>query len=385
MKATLDDLYSPWYGTRELLLDGKNPYSLEVTHKIQTAFYGHDLAPQNLSATQPVDEQRFAYPIYVVLLLAPVARLQFGQAQAVARIIMALAIVANVWFWLSTLRWRRNAIEYLTVTVFVLASPQVAQGLRLHQLGLIVALLFALGIWLVVRSSLTAGGAVLALATIKPQMVALPIAWLLLWSLADLRRRWRLPAGLLAGLAILLGVGQWILPGWAHDFVAGLVAYRRYGPVTSLLQLVFGDVGGMIAGILIVAGLLAWNWGRRQCLPESQEFVGLLSSVLLVSSLASPLMPPFNQILLLLPSLLFVKHWGTKPRSAKAVFATFICWPVAAQLVLLVIPLKIRSTRPVPLLPSALVLTFPFVLTALQVLTRKHTVADGSQPEHVSH
>lgn len=386
MKAALGDLYSPWYGSRELLFHGKNPYGAEVTHGIQLAFYGHDVVPENSSAGRPVDEQRFAYPVYVVFLLRPVARLDFEQAQKFAPIPLGLAVAASVCFWLSVLHWRPGLV-YGSAVLLVLAQPQVAQGLRLRQIGFIVVFFLALGTWLVVRSSLLAGGAVLALATIKPQMVVLPIAWILIWSLGDIRQRWRLPAAFFGAIALLVGAGEWILPGWPRDFLAGLVAYRRYGPVTTLLQLVFGNMGGLIAGTLVVAGLLAWAWGQRKCAAESLKFTEVLSAVLLGSSLALPLMSPFNQALLILPILQLMKSWAILPRIVRVIFAVFVSWPFVAELVLLLFPPSLRSVRLTPLLPSILVVLFPFALAGLQIVRNAQTRTDQNESlsQYVSH
>jgi len=38
IKTQMGDLYSPWMGTRELILHHRNPYGPEVTHEIQMAF-----------------------------------------------------------------------------------------------------------------------------------------------------------------------------------------------------------------------------------------------------------------------------------------------------------------------------------------------------------
>jgi len=53
------DLYPRWYGARELLLRGRDPYSQEVSQEIQVWSYGHKLAPEP-GAPQLQDENRFA-------------------------------------------------------------------------------------------------------------------------------------------------------------------------------------------------------------------------------------------------------------------------------------------------------------------------------------
>src|SRR5439155_6512425 len=68
-RGVLSDLYPRWVGTRELLFHGKDPYSSEVTRQIQTGYYGRPLDPSR--PDDPRDEQRFAYPVYVVFYLAP--------------------------------------------------------------------------------------------------------------------------------------------------------------------------------------------------------------------------------------------------------------------------------------------------------------------------
>ena len=68
-RGNRSDLYPPWLGARELLLHGRDPYSAEVTAEIQLGFYGRTLDPHN--PADPSNEQRFAYPLYTVFLLAP--------------------------------------------------------------------------------------------------------------------------------------------------------------------------------------------------------------------------------------------------------------------------------------------------------------------------
>lgn len=370
LKAALGDLYSPWFGTRALLLQKKNPYGPEVTHDIQMAFYGHDVVQKHEPGARIIDEQRFAYPIYLVFLLAPTAGVSFETLQAIAPAVLLLAVVGSVFIWISVLRCRMSAMTALATSLFILASPQIAQGLRLRQLGLIVACLLALGTWLVVRNYLAAAGMVLALCTFKPQMVALPLAWILIWSVGDLRKRWRLLAGFGSALAVLVGAGELILPGWIRDFAGGLNAYRKYGPVTTLLQLALGDRFGAVIGVLLVAGVAAWGWRNRSHDADSPEFVLTLSVFFIVAAVALPLMSPFNQVLLILPVLMIVKDWARLPKAGRLAFAACVGWAWIVSLVLLAFPPNLKSLRPVPLLPSALVLVLPFLIPVLLMARR---------------
>ena len=74
-RGNLSDLYPRWLGARELLQHGRNPYSAEITREIQQGYYGRPLDPAR--ADDPKDQQGFAYPVYVVFLLAPTVDLPF--------------------------------------------------------------------------------------------------------------------------------------------------------------------------------------------------------------------------------------------------------------------------------------------------------------------
>src|SRR5271154_2646902 len=242
LKAELGDLYSPWIGTRDLLLYKRNPYSPDVSHEIQMAFYGRILTQTpDISAQSAVDEQRFAYPVYVVFLLAPTANLTFAEVETWAPVALALFSVIGVLLWLDVVHWLPSWPTVMALVLFVLSAPPIVQGLRLRQLGLVVGLLLALATWCARRNRLGAAGVVLALATIKPQMVALPLLWFVFWAMSDWRKRWRLLAGFVAALAVLIGAGEVILPGWLGYFFEALLAYRKYTYRPPLLELTLGN------------------------------------------------------------------------------------------------------------------------------------------------
>src|SRR6185437_5013034 len=69
------DLYARWLGAREALLRGADPYSAEMTDEIQKGFYGRKLNPQSFNDS--LASESFAYPLYVVFLLAPTIAIPF--------------------------------------------------------------------------------------------------------------------------------------------------------------------------------------------------------------------------------------------------------------------------------------------------------------------
>jgi hypothetical protein len=367
--AEMGDLYPRWVGARELLLHGRNPYSAEVSHQIQMGFYGHIIQQRYEEVgDNPVDEQRFVYPVYVVFLLAPTIYIDFAVLQTWAPLFLAILTAISVLLWLSVLRWRPPWELVVATILLVLSSPQIMQGLRFRQLGLAVAFLLAIATWCIVRNQLAIAGIALALSTIKPQMSLLPIAWFLLWGLSVWRGRWALLAGFGITLTVLVGLGQIFVPGWPIDFLYGLVAYRKYFPRPSLLVFFLGNVLGMIVSAITVLAVLMLAWRNSSADAATTEFIQALGASLIGTVLVLPLVIPFNQVLLLLPIIVIFRKWTLMPRLRRRIFALIIAWPSICAFVLLLHRPRVDSPSHIPLLPSALVLLSPlFVLLLFSI------------------
>ncbi|MGC2257348.1 MAG: glycosyltransferase family 87 protein, partial [Candidatus Sulfotelmatobacter sp.] len=374
--AQISDLYSPWVGTRELLLHRRNPYGTEVSHEIQIAFYGHVI---NQTYDEPkaklADEQRFAYPIYEVFLTAPLVYLDFAEVQRWAPFVLGSLIALNVLFCFSVLRWRIRWEAGIAIILFTLSCPQIAQGLRLQQLAIVDACLLMAAAWCVSKNHFVAAGALLAASTIKPQMALLPLCWFAIWSAGDWRRRWRVPACFIATLAALVAFGELLLPGWLGYFVAGLAAYRRYALPTSTLGMALGNTLGEIVGGIIILGLLTFAWRNRKAAGDSKQFTGLLAAFFMGDLLAFPLFTPFNQVLLILPVMLLLHDWKTLRCFSKVVFVICVGWPWIVSTVLLLFPPRLDSHSQLPLLPSFLVPFMPLILPLL-LMTRRPQQTD---------
>jgi hypothetical protein len=369
MKAELGDLYSPWVGARDLLLYARNPYSAAVSHEIQMAFYGHVVtqAPE-VSAQNAVDEQRFAYPVYVVFVMAPTVHLSFIEIESWAPVVLALLTSIGVLLWFDTVRWHPSWPTLAAVVFLVLSTPPIIQGLRLRQLGLIVGFLIALATWCVSKNRLATAGVLLAVSTIKPQMVALPIVWFVCWVMGDSQKRWRLLAGFAATLAALVGAGEVILPGWLHYFFEGLRAYRQYAYRPLLLELALGNTLGEILSAAVMVGILAFAWKNRKEAGDSPQFTMVLATFLIASLLTMPLYPLFNQLLLVLPVIIILRDWAGLRPPARYVLIAILAWPpITSVTLLLLFPRSSYPSGLMPLLPAVGTLILPFILPLLLV------------------
>jgi Glycosyltransferase family 87 len=324
------DLYPRWYGTRELLLHGRDPYGPEVSGEIQVAYYGHPL--DTAGADRGRDEQRFAYPLYVVFLLAPTIEMPFPVVRIVVRWVLAFATAATVLLWLRALQWRPPVAVVFAIIVLTLSSPPLVQALKLQQLGLLVGFFLVLSTVLVSDGYLAWAGFFLALATIKPQLALLPVVWFLIWVVGDWKNRQRLFWGFGGTIAVLAGAAQALLPGWIGRFAQGLIAYRKYALMSSLLDHYLPPQIVKPVTALALCGLLFFcvRWHRDSAgVPSFLVRFALILSVAVI--VLPPLWPPFNQALLLPGVLVVLCSW--KDLWNRGSWIRTLCW-LGAGLVL---------------------------------------------------
>ncbi|MFZ1158214.1 MAG: glycosyltransferase family 87 protein, partial [Candidatus Sulfotelmatobacter sp.] len=215
-RGNLSDLYPRWLGARELLLRHRNPYSNEVALEIQKGYYGRAL---DLSRPgDPKDRQGFAYPVYVVFLLAPLIGFSFHSVQLFFYWLLIALTAATVPLWLRALGWRPPPVVIAIAIALTLGSVPAVQGIKLQQLSLLVAALLAGSAACATSGFLFCSGAILALATIKPQLAWPMVLWLLGWAVSDWKARRRLVFGFVTIMGALLIAAEWVLPGWIKMF-----------------------------------------------------------------------------------------------------------------------------------------------------------------------
>lgn len=308
-RGNLSDLYPRWVGARELLLNRQNPYSPEVTREIQRGYYGRELDPSRPG--DPKDEQAFAYPVYVVFLLAPTVELPFRTVRIAFEVFLISITAASVWLWLAAFAWRPPTAVGLTAAILVLGSFAAVQGVKLDQLSLLVAGLIALCAALLGRGHLLAAGIVLALATIKPQLVAPLTACLLLWAVTRWTKRQRFVWGFGITLVALVVGGEFLLPGWITDFWNAMHDYIRYTGGESLLDLLLSPFWGPIATLVLFLGLALVVTHFRTAEAASQQFSYLLGAVLAGTLIVVPMVAPYNHLILVPAVLLIVRNWDS--------------------------------------------------------------------------
>jgi hypothetical protein len=301
-RGNLSDLYPRWWGARELLLHQRNPYSEDITLEIQKGYYGRVLDPAR--PNDPKDQQSFAYPAYVVFLLAPLIGFPFEGVQIFFYWLLLGLTAASVWLWLRVLRWRLPLSSFAICGVLTLGSFAAVQGIKLQQLSLLVAVLLAGATACTASGLLFSGGVLLALATVKPQLAGPLVAWLLVWAASDWRARRKLVYGFGMVMGLLLGGAEVVLPGWWRMFADAVEKYHRYTQNQSVLDVLapWGYSGRVLAGIAVLACAYVL-WKLRDKTADTAEFGTATALVMSLTVLVVPMYAPYNQVLLL-PALL---------------------------------------------------------------------------------
>lgn len=218
-------------------------------------------------------------------------------------------------FWLAYLAWiTATAAVYLWAASkfigprFPLAHPAAIVNAIIGQNGLLTTGIFALGIGMVAAQPL-AGGAILGLLVVKPQLgVLLPIALLA-------ERNWRAIAGAAASSLLLLALG-WLAFGAAAyrgfleitgDYAGFMSASRwnwsEFGSVFAFLRY-FGIAQPLALAVQAVAALLAAVLTWRAWANEDGHRIAVLASATL---LVTPYLLTYDSLLLVLPLAVFLR------------------------------------------------------------------------------
>jgi hypothetical protein len=388
-RGNLSDLYPSWYATRALLLEGRDPYSPEVTREIQKGIYGRVLDPKQ--PTDPKDEQRFAYPLYVIFLLAPTIQWPFPAVQRGFSIVLCCLSVVSVFFWFAVLRWRPSVPTAATASVLFFSALPFVQGIKLEQLTLVVSGLMAASMAALTGGFPTIAGLLVAVATMKPHLVAPLVAGLLLWSLNHWAVGRRFLLGFLVAEALLLAGAQFTHPGWVREFWLVLQAYQEYTGGESIPDFFAGKtLGAFVSGIVVLLTARAW-WLLRNHGAGSKGFQAVIALTLTATVVVIPKIDLYDQILLLPGLLLLVRDWvwmRSKTRLAAGTYGLLgvaVCWPWLAALGLAASSVFLSATAlqqkyTLPFFSSLALPVIAFIVLALYVeklITVSNDVPNG--------
>ena len=290
-----NDFYSRWAGGRALLVEGRDPYSLEVTAEIQVV-KGIDPGLEGKGG--------FAYPLYVLFSFWPLVYLPYAWAQAIWMVALQWLVLAVVLVLVRLEGWRPSPLGLAGLFAGTLFLYPVARTILLGQFTLHVTVLLALSLLFLERRRDGWAGVCLAATAIKPQLVILIAPWLVIWTV--LQRRWRFLGGMVAAGGLLLLGSLALFPRWPLSFLEDLGRYSAVAggrnPLQVLLDLAWPSgpeaVRYLLAGLLLLAMLATWWQARRG---EPATFRRAVHWCIVVSLLVPFQTGTTNQAMLLIP------------------------------------------------------------------------------------
>ncbi len=256
-----NDFMVYWVATRAWLVEGRDPYSDAVAQEAQRLAYGR-------LARVGEGQMRLVYPLYACGLVAPFALVgDYPLARALWNTSLELLLLVMLGLALDAVRWKPPPWLLAVLTVFSLTWYEAVRAVVNGNAVVWVAVFLTGAAWAWRREQEAAAGVLLALATIKPQLAILPMAFALFWGLS--RRRWRLLGGLLGTMMVLFVVSTALLPRWPLEELREVLRYPTYTPPNTLQAALRGWLAGLGAWLggavtLLLSGALAWAWWQSR-------------------------------------------------------------------------------------------------------------------------
>ena len=212
-----DFLYR-WLPTRLVLFEGyENLYSPEVEYQVELVHHGH-------AHTEDETPGIFAYPYYTMTVIFPFALIRdFATARAAFMTLLELANIAIIALSLATLKTQPSKLMFFVLMLFAIFTADFSQGLVDGNPASLAALFAFLALYTLSRKSDIPAGILLALSTIKPQLVILFTILVVLW--AFFQRRYIVIYSAAATMLVLFGVSFALQPSWFTEFLKDITTY----------------------------------------------------------------------------------------------------------------------------------------------------------------
>lgn len=316
-----NDFFSRWMGARALLLRGENPYSDSVTREIQRAMYGRLAQPDE-------DQVAFAYPLYAAFIAAPLVGLTYAQAQALWMALLCVLVTGGALLLARLNRLALTPLIFAGLILSVLLFYPTVRGIFLGQYALMAFFLLTLAFAAIADRHDLLGGALIALATIKPQPLVFFVPTLIFWAIYQ--RRWRIVSGASGAFGVLIiGAMLWV-PTWVSDFAQAVREYAEYvrggPPVQTLVEMFAPREWRLALTFVLSGGLIVWMawivWrARAVAWARLQPVLGLVAIVTTWTAgrIGSP-----DQVFLLIPGIYWLSDWMQRRRFGWALLAVLI-------------------------------------------------------------
>ncbi|MEK6222187.1 MAG: DUF2029 domain-containing protein [Chloroflexota bacterium] len=262
-----NDFVARWVGTRMYIMEGLSPYSVETSEAIQEFFYGR-------LAEGTEDHQLFVYPHYSMLVFAPFALISdFTLARSVWMTALEVGLIATIAISLALTGWRPQPLMLGLLILFGVIWYHGFRPVINGNAAVLVGFFIALTLLLIKMEWDRGAGVLLALSTVKPQMVVLLVPLIIFWALSN--KRWLFIKSFMLAMLLLVGGSLLIEPDWIINNLLQVLFYPKYtepGTLGLIFSVWWPGVGqglGLIFSVLfsiliIIETILLWGMGNRK-------------------------------------------------------------------------------------------------------------------------
>ncbi len=267
--------FAPWDGARTFLFQHSSPYGTDIAKAAQQIAYGRP-------AVAGENPYRLAIPFFVLPAYFPFAlSADASTARGIWLFVNQVALVGMAFISLRLTEWHSSRlfqIAYALLSIFGFYSvAALLEGGPTILLGLLYpSILYAYH-----TGQDELAGALLVF-TLFAWEIGVLFVLLVLWK-AIYDKRWRVLAGLLMMLIVLVIVAFMIYPGWVFPFVAASLAVVRsqFGTTSGAILLRLFPTQGVQATqalTVLLAILLLYEWAAtRHADPRRFIWAGCLT------------------------------------------------------------------------------------------------------------
>lgn len=290
-----------WSATRQFLLEGVSPYSVEITPESQ------NLEPLMNYLDNQVPE-KFSSPLYSILFLAPFSLIKnYTLARALWMTFLEICLFFLAYFTLRLCKWQIGSAKGMIYIGIAFLSYFSVKALVSGDLIIIFGLFLCIGMLAYQKGDDELSGAMVAFATIKPQFGILLVIFIFFWSISHQRQKFSL--WFLITLAFLSAVMLLFKPGWILEMVQAslanislLGAKNTAGMLSEIIPGVGARMGWVISAIVITVLILEWTKTRVY---DGKRWMWLVS-ITLAGGALSGIPAPAESLVLMLPVIPFL-------------------------------------------------------------------------------
>jgi len=298
-----------WISVQSLAKSGANPYSDQVTEKIRLS------VPQENAFVKDI-YPKYTSPLFSGLLIFPFT--QIGDATLAHALWMTGQLIIIFGMSLLCLKittWKPAWYIFFLFTLFTVFGYHIVMPWLDGGLSIWAAFFMVLALVSLSTNRNEMGGVFLALATVQPQLVILPLIFILIWSIS--KKRTVLVLWFFITLILFTVIGLFLVPDWIIQYARILYNFSANFPpgspgvfFTSTSPGLGKQIGWLVSGISVLFLIIEWLLALRK---EFRWFLWTVCLTMVISQWIGIPTIPANFIELIIPLTLICamlsEHW----------------------------------------------------------------------------